>query len=172
MTRALRLALVTALAVAAWPEFARYRAEWQLGEATARMERVLRGTEPEASAVTSVQRAEELSRQAIERLPADPRPVLIRAIALIMTRRLDEATALLDAAIAQGERPEFTINLGRARAARGDEAGAHRAYLRTAWTAPSAIGTLPKAMQRELLEEVGALEGKLRTGELKEAPPL
>ena len=133
---------------------------------------MLRGAEPAATAVASVQAAADLARRAGERLPPEPRPVLARSIALIMTRQLDTAVLVLNEAIAQGERPELTINLGRARAALGDEAGAQRAYLRTAWAAPSAIGTLPQAMRQSLLDDVAALEARLREGTLTEVPPL
>ena len=172
MKRVLRVILVVVAALLVWPELPRYRAECLLADANARLERVLRGIEPAATAVASVQAAEDAARRAAALLPPEPRPALARSIALVMTRRLDEAVAVLDAAIASGERPELTINLGRARAARGDEAGAQRAYLRTAWAAPSAVGTLPAAMRESVLEEVAALEAKLRAGELKNVPAL
>ena len=172
MKPVVRVLLVVATALLAWPEVERYRAERLLADANARLERVLRGAEPAASAVASVQAAHDLAQRAGELLPPEPRPALAQSIALILTRQLDAAVALLDTAIAQGERPELTINLGRARAALGDEAGAHRAYLRTAWAAPSAIGTLPKAMRESVLGEVEVLEAKLRDGTLKEIPQL
>ena len=172
MTIVLRGLLVVLAALLVWPELPRYRAERLLAETNARLERVLRGVEPQATAVASVRMAADAARRAAELLPPEPRPALARSIALVMTRRLDEAVAVLDAAIASGERPELTINLGRARAARGDEAGARRAYVRTAWAAPGAVGTLPAAMRASVLEEVAALEVKLRAGELKEIPTL
>lgn len=166
---------VLAVVVAAWlvwPELPRYRAEHLLADANARLERVLRGAEPAATAMASVQAAEGAARRAAQLLPSEPRPALARSIALIMTRRLDEAVAVLNDAIARGERPELTINLGRARAALGDEDGARRAYVSTAWAAPSAVGTLPQAMRQSVLDEVAALEAKLRAGELREVPLL
>jgi hypothetical protein len=172
MKHLVRVVLVIVPALLVWPELSRYRAERLLADANARLERVLRGAEPAATAVASVQTVEALASEAQALLPPEPRPALARSIALVMTRQPDAAIAVLDAAIAQGERPELTINLGRARASHGDEAGAMRAYLRTAWAAPSAVGTLPQAMRQSVLDEVAALEVKLRAGELREIPAL
>jgi hypothetical protein len=172
MKLVVRIVVVIVAALLLWPEVPRYRAERLLADANARLERVLRGAEPAATAVASVQAADDAARRAAEGLPPEPRPALARSIALIMTRQLDAAVAVLNDAIARGERPELTINLGRARAALGDEAGARRAYLRTAWAAPSAVGTLPQSMRQSVLDEVAALEAKLRAGELREVPAL
>lgn len=159
---------VFALGAALWPEAAAYRAEWLLADANARLSAALRGTGTAASVETALAAA----RTATNALPADPRPPLAASIALLLLRRPDEAKTILEKAIASGERPELTINLGRARGALGDEAGAQAAFLRTAWTSPAAVATLPSALRADLLEQVRAREDDLRGGRLDRAPPL
>ncbi|MEO7326414.1 MAG: hypothetical protein ABIW82_16450 [Dokdonella sp.] len=172
MTRAIRLAGLLVLLALLFPEFGRYRAEWMLSAVHARLDRALRGIDRGEVAMTSVGIAADQAQQAAAFLPGDPRPPMLQGIALILGGKGAQAVAVLDAAIAQGERPEFTINLGRARTILGDEAGAHAAYLRTAWASTDAIATLPKAVRESLLAEVSVLEGDLRAQKLVAPPPL
>ena len=79
---------------------------------------------------------------------------------------------MLDVAIAQGERPELTLNLGRARTARGDVDGANAAYLRTAWASPLALATLPRPMRGTLLDAAARHEQALRAGRVSAPPSL
>lgn len=176
-----RLLAVALLALALWPEFPRYQAEWRLNDANFRIDQALRMSqsaarsdvaETDRAALRQVALAETLAAQASAALPGDPRAILTQSIALIMTGRGQQAVALLDAAIDAGERPEFTINLGRARTTLGDEGGANAAYLRTAWASPQAIATLPKAMREELQRQVERLDAQLRAGQLSAPPPL
>lgn len=174
MSIAWRLFVIAVLGLVLWPEFPRYRAEWHLSEANAHLDRALRASpaardgEPLRQAGLALVKAE----QAIAALPADPRAVLAQSIALIMTGRGADAATRLQAAIAAGERPEFTINLGRARTTLGDEAGANAAYLRTAWASPQAIATLPKALREDFAQQVARLDAQLRAGTLAAVPPL
>jgi hypothetical protein len=175
MTIVWRLLVVVALGLALWPELARYRAEWRLGAANAHLAQVLRmqrASDAGGDALRHAGLAVALSEQVRATLPDDPRGVLAHAIGLILTGRGEQAVAVLDAAIATGERPEFTLNLGRARTTLGDEAGANRAYLRTAWASAQAIATLPKAMREDFLRQVQDLDAQLRAGELSAVPPL
>lgn len=176
-----RLLVVAILALALWPEFPRHQAEWRLNDANFRIDQALRMSQSAArsgvadtgrAALRQVALAETLAAQAAAALPGDPRAILTQSIALIMTGRGQQAVALLDGAIAAGERPEFTINLGRARTTLGDEAGANAAYLRTAWASPQAIATLPKAMREDLQRQVERLDAQLRAGQLSAPPPL
>ena len=162
------IAAVFALGAALWPEAAAYRAEWLLADANARLSAALRG----AGTAASVDAALAQARTATDALPADPRPPLQAAIALLMLKRYDEAKSILEQAIAAGERPELTLNLGRARGALGDEAGAQAAFLRTAWASPTAIETLPSTLRARLLEQVRTREEELRSGRLERTPPL
>jgi len=181
MKRAWQVVLVALLGLALWPEFSRYVAEWRLSEANVRLDRALQASQSAAragvpgvdrEALRQAQLAGALAEQAHAALSDDPRATLAHAIALIMTSRGADAEALLGAAIASGERPEFTINLGRARTTLGDEAGANAAYLRTAWASPQATATLPKAMREDFQRQVEQLDAQLRAGQLKTPPPL
>lgn len=172
MRRLVQSLAVLALIVLIWPEFARYRTEYRLVEAVGRLERALTGKDQGATALASVAEAQRLAHAAAATLPGDARPVMLEGIALILGGRPADAVRVLEAGIAAGERPEFTINLGRARSALGDEVGAHAALLRSAWASPAAIVTLPKPMQASLLEEVRRLETELRAGRMTAVPPL
>lgn len=172
MKFALRLLATFALVALLWPEFGRYRAEWQLADAGGHLQRVLRGLDRGATAHASVQRADALARGAAASTPGDERAALLLGIALILQQRGADAAAALEAAIARGERPELTLNLGRARTALGDTAGADAAYLRTAWASPLALATLPKTMRDDLLARVALRESELHAGTLRAPPPL
>jgi len=166
-------ALAVALAAAVlWPELQRYRAEWWLGEADARLEAALGGTLKGDAALSSIEDALQLTQRAMHVLNGDPRPVQAGSVALLLLHRGGEAIALLEPAIAKGERPELTLNLGRARGINGDEKGADAAFLRAAWANPKAIATLPKAMRGPLLDRVTELERQLREGRLRQPPEL
>lgn len=159
--------LIAAMAMLA-PEFGRYRAEWLLADANARLAAALRGN----TTTASVEKALDDARRAMTTLPGDPRPPLAASIALLMLKRADEARVILEDAVASGERPELTLNLGRARGTLGDERGAQAAFLRTAWGSPASIATLPSSMRGPLLGQVDALEHDLYAGRLVQAPPL
>lgn len=172
MNRLPRLLLVALLAVLLWPEFGRYHAERMLAEVNGQLNRILRGIDRGAEAQSAATQARETAHRAALLLPGDARPALLEAIALIMMRRGPEAIQVLDAAIAQGERPELTINLGRARGISGDEPGAMTAFLRTAWTNSGAVASLPAALRGRLLEQVNTLDAELQAGRLAAPPPL
>ena len=172
MTTLIRCACAIVLAVLTWPEIDAYRGEWLLADAGARLSGALKGTTRGDDAVNSVQAALAEAQLAATCLPGDQRPVLSASIALLLLHRGAEAAAILDAAIAQGERPELTINLGRARGILGDENGAQAAFLRTAWASPAAVATLPAAIREPLLERVKVLEDDLHAGRLRQIPPL
>jgi tetratricopeptide (TPR) repeat protein len=162
------IAALLAAAAALAPETGRYRAEWLLADANARLAAALRGHATSASVEVALDEA----RRAMSALPADPRPPFAASTALLMLKRSAEAKAVLERALAAGERPELTLNLGRARGTLGDEQGAQAAFLRTAWASPAAIATLPSSMRTTLREQVRALEQDLRAGRLAQAPPL
>lgn len=172
MKRLVQIAATAALLGLLWPELPRYRAEWTLADADGRLELVLAGKVQGSAAIASTEEALRLARQAVSALLGDPRPIQTASVALLLLRRGEEAIALLTPAIAAGERPELTINLGRARGIGGDEKGATAAFLRTAWANPAAIATLPKTIREPLLEQVKDLEAQLRDGRLQQPPPL
>ena len=165
--------LAAILVIAAtWPEFPRYRAERDLAEAGRQINQVMRGVVQGLDAVAAAQQAETLSRDAARWLPGDARPPLHRAVALMLLARTNEAIAVLESAIRAGERPELTLNLGRARFQSGDRQGADRAYLRAAWAAPAVLKTLPMPMRTALLDEVERLDVELREGRSTRPPAL
>jgi hypothetical protein len=167
-----RAAILAVASAMLWMQWQDYRAEWWLYAANGRLTMVLKGAATGENAVVLTQEALQLAQTTAAALPDDPRPIQSASIALLMLKRGKEAVALLEPAIAAGERPELTINLGRARGISGDEAGANAAFLRTAWANPSSVATLPAAIRGPLLERVKDLEQQLRDGRLHEAPPL
>lgn len=168
----LRIVATALLLACLWPEPSRYAAEWTLRDAGARVERVLRGLDTGSAAQTSMAVVGTTTDSVSATMPDDTRAALLGGIALILQNRAPEAVTMLDAAIARGERPELTLNLGRARTAAGDTAGADAAYLRTAWASPLALNTLPAAMRTELLQRVTVLEDALHDDTLHAPPPL
>lgn len=170
--KVLRFGLLCLLIVLVWPEYAHYRSQWRLAEANARMERVLSGRERSQNAVSSVQKAVVLAQQVREQNPDDPNAILIEGIGLMMLGHGQDAVRSFERAIAQGERPEFVVNLGRARASVGDMPGADQAYLHAAWSSANSIATLPKAMREDLLKEVELLERDLMERNLTSPPEL
>ena len=181
MKRLWRALAIAVLALALWPELPRHAAEWRLRTANQQLERALDGVQQaarqgQAGDVAQIRRIAaqglQLAEQAGAALPGDARVTLARAVGLLLSGRGGEAAALLDAAIAASERPEFTLNLGRARTTQGDSAGAGAAYLRTAWASAQATATLPRALREDLQRQVVELEAQLRAGNLRAPPPL
>ncbi len=168
----LRCAMLLILACLSWPEIARQQAEWRLAVASGQIERAMRGIDTGPQALAAVQQAGDLAQASMVALPGDARAAHLLGIALILQGRGAEAIEVLEAAIMQGERPELTLNLGRARSLLGDEAGAQRAFLRTAWASPLAIASLPGPMREALQQQVRELETELRGGRLAQPPPL
>nr|WP_281378018.1 O-antigen ligase family protein [Chiayiivirga flava] len=168
---ALRVVATGLVLALLWPQSGRYRAEWQIAAASAQLEAVLRGRERGSAANAAVAEAERLARAAAAATD-DNRAALLLGIALILQQRGDDASRVLERAIARGERAELTLNLGRARTVLGDSAGADAAYLRTAWASPLALATLPATMRADLSARVARLESQLRAGRLQAPPPL
>jgi hypothetical protein len=172
MNRLGRVLAILALLAAVLPEAQRYRAEALLADANGRLDAVLHGEARGPDAGRAVAQAALSAEQAARWLPGDPRPPLAQGIALLFQQRGKEAEAVLAAAVAQGERPELTLNLGRARGISGDAAGADAAFLRAAWVGPAAVATLPAPLRKELSERVAVLEIELREGRLGSPPPI
>jgi len=181
MSRLWRLPLILLLGAALWPEFPRHLAEWRLREANLQVEGALAAVQEAARQGRGADVAQirqqaqtglELAARASTALPGDARVTLVQAVGLILAGKGREAATLLEAAIATRERPEFSINLGRARTTLGDTAAAEAAYLRTAWASSQAISTLPQPLREELQRQVVLLEAQLHAGTLQAAPPL
>lgn len=171
MTLLLRLALTLSLLTLWWPELPRYRAERGLAQAQKALEDVLSNRLAQDQAVLAITQAADLALAAQQPLPGDLRPPHSAAIALLMLRRFDQAGTVLEAAIAWGDRPELSVNLGRVRASLGDLAGAERAWLHSAWAQPHSVDTLPGAQRGPVLQQLPVLEAALRAGRLEGLPP-
>jgi hypothetical protein len=161
-----------ALVLLAWPEIDAYRGELLLARTRTRLADVLNGATRGDAAIREVQTALDDAQQAEEYLPGDQRPVLSASVALLLLHRGAEAVVVLQPAIAEGERPELILNLGRARGILGDEKAAQAAFLHAAWASPAAVATLPAAIREPLLDRVKQLEQDLRAGRLQQVPPL
>lgn len=171
LPRALAVLLMLAVGASALRE---YRAGYCLSEASTLIEAVLFGRLRGAAAERAVQRVGMLLACAQPIMGREPtRLALVQSLSLILAQRADQAESVLRAAIVAGERPELTLNLGRALAAQGDEAGARAAFLRAMWAAPQVADTLPRTMRESLMVELQVLEQALRDrrGEVPPLPP-
>lgn len=166
----LRLLVGVVLVVCWWPEATRYLAQWRLADASVRLERILSGQQTGPDAVSSAQRAALQANAARSGLPWDSSVALLEGTALMLLQQGAAAQQVFASAIAVGERPELTLNLGRALAQMGDEAGAQQAFARAAWAAPQSLSTLPRTTREALLLQVAQWESQLRAGELRALP--
>jgi tetratricopeptide (TPR) repeat protein len=167
-----RLAAAAALLAMLVPEWQAYRAEHALARVEARVDEVLTGRSGGTAAIAAIDAAIADADLARAVLPDDPRSALAAALPRIMRGRAGEARAILEAAIAAGERPELTLNLGRALAAEGDDDAAQAAFLRAAWASPTITATLPRATREAIGVAVAEREAALRAGKLSAIPPL
>jgi Flp pilus assembly protein TadD len=149
-----------------------YRAEQQLAQANQGVKAVLKTGQLNEAAKERLSQAVAAARTAQMDLPGDPRPALTQAIAYLILQQYPAAESVLLLAISQGERPELTLNLGRARGSMGDQAAAERAFVRTAWISQAGIKTLPKTLRERIFSEVTRLDGQLRNGQLVSSPSL
>jgi hypothetical protein len=172
MRRWLRWLAALPLLVAVLPALSALRAQHCLAAANAPIEAALLGRLRGAAAVAAVRAALPALACAEAGLPRDPRVPLLRALAHLLLQEPERAEAVLRAAIAEGERPELVLNLGRARAAQGDEAAAQAAFLRAAWAAPAVTDTLPAALRHALADAVAARAAALGSEVPPGIPPL
>lgn len=148
----------------------RYPGEWALLQAQVRLDGALQGQVPADRLARVVEEARVAADAAATRLPRDARVVLVQALAALIQQRGSDAVALLETALLDGPRPELALNLGRARALLGDEAGAWRAFRAAAWASPIIARTLPAAARQRLEAELQGLESALRAGTLEAVP--
>ena len=159
------VALFAALA----PEEGRYAAERQLYRARAVLEaavsRGARGPDPAlAFAATN-------AREAAAALPGDWRAPLVEGTALLLAGRAEDAARVFRAALAEGERPEILMSLGRAYAALGRMNVAAAAVLRAAWVSPAVLDPIGADTRQRVLAEVERLERALAAGRQAAPPP-
>jgi O-antigen ligase len=159
------------LARAAWPELPRHAGE----RALRRVSEGLRFVLQHPTEVKDPQRAlTELgarARAATLVLPGDPRPWVLAGSAHLIKGEPGLALELYRTALANGERSETDLNMGRAREGLGQPGEAHRAFLRSAWVNPRLLAGMLPDVADPIRREVQDLEVKLRLGQLRQPPP-
>jgi O-antigen ligase len=159
------------LARAVWPELPRHAGERALRRVSEGLRFVLQHPtevgDPQKVLVELAARA----RAAAVVLPGDPRPWVLAGSAYLVKGDPGLALELYRTALANGERSETDLNMGRAREGLGQPEQAHRAFLRTAWVNPRLIAAMLPDVADPIRREVQDLEVKLRLGQLRQPPP-
>jgi O-antigen ligase len=173
---ALRLAqglvAVALLASAVWPEFPRYAAERALRQASGSLRFVFRHSSEVPDPQQTLSNIATLAAGAAPALPGDTRPWILAGGAYLVKREPDRALDFYRKALADGERAETDLNIGRAYEGLGQMEKAHQAFLRTVWVSPILRRSLPRDIARPLQDEVKRLKQELKAGRLKSPPPL
>jgi tetratricopeptide (TPR) repeat protein len=163
------LALSALVGLALVPELSRYRAERELYAATAELKgRLAAGSEVPSDLLDQIA---AVGVAAAERVPGDPRGVVLAGAARLVGRRPEEALELYRRALATGERAEILLNMGRAHMMLRDLPRAQSAFIRAGWVSPALLAALPPEAATPLAVEIRRLEGELAAGRLA-APPL
>ncbi|HEY6931070.1 MAG TPA: O-antigen ligase family protein [Thermoanaerobaculia bacterium] len=168
----LGVAASLALAVAVFPEFPRYAAERAIREATLGLRFVLTHTSEVADPARVLSQLAARAADATAALPGDPRPWILAGGANLVRGEAAAALDLYRKALAQGERAETDLNMGRAYEGLGQTEKAHEAYLRAVWINPRLRAALPPDVREAYKEQVVALRHQLRSGHLHAPPPL
>ena len=167
---ALGVAWVLLLAGAVSPEFSRYAAERALRQATFGLRFVLTRTSEVADPPQALSQIAERARGAAKALPGDPRPWILAGGAHLVKGEPDRALDLYRRALADGERSEIDLNIGRAYEGLGQTEKAHEAFLRALWVSPAMRTALPPDVREGFRLELKGLRQELKAGRLK-APP-
>lgn len=112
------------------PEMHRYQAEHDLYFATALFESMLRHQLPYADRAPAFESATESALKAANGLPGDSRPVIFAGSLRLFARQPAEALIIYRGALADGERAEIDLNLGRAYEMLGNREAASTAIFR------------------------------------------
>ena len=159
------------LARAVWPELPRHAGERALRRVSEGLRFVLQHPtevgDPQKVLVELAARA----RAAAIVLPGDPRPWVLAGSAYLVKGDPGLALELYRTALANGERSETDLNMGRAREGLAQPEQAHRAFLRSAWVNPRLIDAMLPDIADPIRREVQDLEVKLRLGQLRQPPP-
>jgi tetratricopeptide (TPR) repeat protein len=169
----LRGVLVFALiAVAFWPELARYRAERRVRAAADALRLLAAERASVANAYEAFGRVAEFALSSAPGLPGDPRPFFLAGSAHLAAGDADRALVLYGEALARGERAETDLNLGRVSDLLANPATAKAAYIRGGWVSPALLDSLPPETARSIRGAVMHLEAELAAGRLAAPPPL
>ncbi|HEX7252697.1 MAG TPA: tetratricopeptide repeat protein, partial [Thermoanaerobaculia bacterium] len=161
-----------ALAAAVAPEFPRYAAERTIREASLGLRFVLIHTSEVVDPPRFLSQLSSRSIDAAAALPGDPRPWILAGGATLVRGEAAGALDLYRKALAQGERAETDLNLGRAYEALGQTEKAHQAFLRAVWINPRLRAALPPDVRQVYKDQVEVLRKQLRSGDLQAPPPL
>ncbi|HYB52780.1 MAG TPA: hypothetical protein VEG84_02830, partial [Thermoanaerobaculia bacterium] len=160
------------LAGGAWPELPRYAGERALRYVSDGLTYVLKHpTEVEDPQRMLAELAARAGAAAAV-LPGDPRPWILAGGAHLVKGEPGVALERYRAALADGERSETDLNMGRAREGLGQTEQAHRAFLRSAWVSPRLLRAMLPDVAEPIRQELRDLEGRLKSGQLKQPPPL
>jgi len=160
------------LVAATAPEFHRYEAEHQLYFATALFESMLHHQVPEAASAAAFAAVADAATRAAGGLPGDTRPLILAGSLRLLARQPAEARNFYMEALAQAERAEIDLNLGRAYEMSGNREAASAAIFRAAWISPAIVESLPDNVQALVLTAVKQDEDLLRSHRLAAPPPL
>jgi tetratricopeptide (TPR) repeat protein len=165
------LAGAVLLALLAWPELSRYRAERRLGDATNAFRALLeRASDPETGRNLLV--VGEAALAVTPLLPGDPRPWILGGSAFLVTSQPQPALETYREAFQTGERAEIDLNLGRAYSMLGRRDNAERAFVRAGWVSPEMLSSMPDASREKVAAEIQKLTRDLYGGRMTEPPPL
>jgi hypothetical protein len=154
------------------PEFHRYQAEHDLYFATALFEAMLHHQVPDAQSAAAFEAVADSAARAADGLPGDSRPLILAGSLRLLARQPADAQVIYMRALADGERPEIDLNLGRAYEMLGNRESASAAILRAAWINPAIVSSLPESVQALVESAVREDEKLLRHHRLAAPPPL
>jgi O-antigen ligase len=168
----LGVAASLALAAAVSPEFPRYAAERAIRETSLGLRFVLTQTSQVADPPRFLSQLSSRAVDAAAALPGDPRPWILAGGATLVKGEASAALDLYRKALAQGERAETDLNMGRAYEGLGQTEKAHQALLRAVWINPRLRAALPPDVREAYKDEVAGFRKQLRSGRLQAPPPL
>jgi tetratricopeptide (TPR) repeat protein len=170
MRAARAVALGLLLAFLFWPEIPRYRAERQLGAASAAFEYVLDRPTEVKGAAEIIDRITDAAVAAASDLPGDSRAWALAGSCQLVNRNADRALDLYREALAIEERAEIHLNVGRAHALAEKRYAAEASFLRAVWISPALLSAVPKEFAPGIEAELHRMEKELSAGRLA-APP-
>jgi tetratricopeptide (TPR) repeat protein len=153
-----------------WPEVPRYRAERQLGAASAAFEYVLDRPTEVKGAPAILDRITDAAIAAASDLRGDSRAWALAGSCQLVNRNADRALELYREALTVEERAEIHLNVGRAHLLAENRFAAEASFLRAVWISPALSSAVPKEFAGGIEAELHRMEEELAAGRLT-APP-
>ncbi|MBI2571327.1 MAG: O-antigen ligase family protein [Candidatus Schekmanbacteria bacterium] len=172
VNRGLRVGLAALLALAFLPELDRYRAERKLYAGTTAVRSALLAERSGARSRELLALGRQTPAAVGPHLPGNPGPLLTAGAALLAARDPAAALEIYGHALAEGERAETVLNLGRAYAMLDHRPEALAAFVRAVWVNPELLADCPAAARPLVSMEIYRLTALLEQGRLKSPPPL